>query len=256
MALRTLQCEFVGSLFEEGPVAPDFIRNRGASPADRLAIYRHNAFSNYRNALADVYPVVLKLVGADFFAFAARRFIREHRSASGDLGDYGAEFPAFLSELPEANGLPYLGDVARLEWSWNVVFHSARAPTLDLARLAVVCPDALAALRFTLNPAIRLIASNYPILRIWEVCQDGYEGNQDVDLGSGGEALVVAQEPDFSVTIERLTKGNYAFLAACANGATVARALAAAVEADRHFDLARSLREQIDRGRIAEFSNR
>lgn len=66
----------------------------------------------------------------------------------------------------------------------------------------------------------------------------------------------MAQEPDFSVTIERLTKGNYAFLAACAGGATVAGALSAAVEADTHFDLARALREQIDRGRIAEFSTR
>lgn len=60
MALRTLQRDFVGSLFEDDLVAPDFIRSRGASPADRLAIYRHNAFSNYRNALADVYPVVLE----------------------------------------------------------------------------------------------------------------------------------------------------------------------------------------------------
>ncbi len=190
----------------------------------------------------------------NFFGFAARRFIREHRSCSGDLGDYGAKFPAFLRGLPEAQGLPYLCDVARLEWAWNAVFHSRRTPMLSVSRLAALCPAEQAALRFTLNPAARLIASDYPILRIWEVCRDGFEGDQVVDLDSGGDTLVLAQEPDFTITIERLPPGEYAFLAACANGATVAGALTAAVEVDTHFDLTQSLRTQIERGRIADFT--
>ena len=253
MEVRTLQREFVRSLFEEGASASDLIRGRGASPADRLAVYRNNAYNNYRDALADVYPVVLTLVGEDFFCFAARRFIREYRSHSGDLGEYGAEFPAFLKGLPEAQGLPYLFDVARLEWGWNVVFHARRAPALALHRLAALSPEEQATLRFTLNPAVRLIASDYPILRIWKICQDGYDGDQHVDLDMGGDELVLMQEPDFSITIERLTRGDYAFLAACSNGATVAGALGAAIDVDANFDFAKALPVQIDRGRITDF---
>lgn len=254
MALRTLQREFVQSLFEEGASSSGLIRSRGVNPADRLAVYRNNAFNNYRDALADVYPVVVKLVGEDFFGFAARKFILAYPSRSGDLGDYGAEFAAFLRDLPEAQGLPYLYDVARLESAWNGVFHARRAPSLELKRLAAVRPDEQPMLRFALNPAIRLIASDYPILRIWEVCQDGYDGDQNVDLEMGGEALLLMQEPDFSITIECLTRGDYAFLAACSNGATVADALGAAIEVDANFDLAVALRVQIDRGRIIDFS--
>ena len=72
MDLQTLQREFVRSLFEEGGCPPGFIR--GDNPVDRLRVYRNNAFNNYRDALADVYPAIVKLVGEDFFGFAARRF--------------------------------------------------------------------------------------------------------------------------------------------------------------------------------------
>lgn len=57
-----------------------------------------------------------------------------------------------------------------------------------------------------------------------------------------------------AITIERLAPGEYAFLAACANGATVAGALIAAIEVDTQFDLTQSLRTQIERGRIADFT--
>ncbi|MFN0303973.1 MAG: putative DNA-binding domain-containing protein [Burkholderiales bacterium] len=250
MVLRTLQREFVRNVFEAGEIATDLIRGHGASPADRLAVYRNNAYNNYRDALADVYPVVAKLVGEHFFGFAARRFIPAHRSRSGDLGAYGAEFAAFLKALPEARGLPYLFDIARLEWAWNVVFHARSAEPLALQRLAALSAEEQSALRFTLNPAVRLIASDYPILRIWEICQDGYDGDQHVDLDMAGDELVLMQEPDFSITIERLTRGDHALLAACSNGATVAGALGAEIDGDANFDFAKALHVQIDRGRM------
>ena len=58
------------------------------------------------------------LTGA-FFGEAARQYIVGHPSLSGDLNDYGGEFAQFLAAYPHAADLPYLPDVARLEWAIN-----------------------------------------------------------------------------------------------------------------------------------------
>jgi Putative DNA-binding domain len=252
MALRSLQREFVQGLLGEGTSASPLVRTRG--PTDRVAVYRNNVFHNYREALQDIYPVVAKLVGDDFFQYVARKFIPAYRSTSGNLGDYGAALPVFLKTLPEALGLPYLHDIARLEWAWHTAFHASRAPVLDLSRLAAVPPDQQSSVCLALNPALQLIASDYPILRIWEVNQNDFAGNEPVALEAGSDTLALMQEPDFSVSIERAGPGDYAFLSACANGATVAEALGMAIEADGDFDLATALRAYIDRGRLAAFS--
>ena len=40
------------------------------------------------------------------------------------LAEYGAGFPDFVADYEPARGLPYLADVARLDWALNVAFHS------------------------------------------------------------------------------------------------------------------------------------
>jgi hypothetical protein len=84
---------------------------------DRIAIYRRTVFANYRNALAATYPVVKRLVGAPFFNTAVDSYVHAHPSASGDLNVYGDAFGDFLAAYPHAANLPYLPDVARLEWA-------------------------------------------------------------------------------------------------------------------------------------------
>lgn len=87
----------------------------GKPTAERgFAAYRNNVYGNLRHTLRSVYPVVERLVGNDFFGFAASAYIDGQASCSGDLNQYGGEFPAFLLAFPPAQGLPYLADVAAL----------------------------------------------------------------------------------------------------------------------------------------------
>ena len=89
-----------------------------APPADPgLATYRGTVFANWRNALGATFVVVRELTGAPFFAAAVDAFARTHPSRGGDLNVYGDVFPDFLATYPPAQGLPYLADVARLEWA-------------------------------------------------------------------------------------------------------------------------------------------
>ncbi|QJR12507.1 hypothetical protein DSM104443_03593 [Usitatibacter rugosus] len=215
-ALAKLQADFLDAVVD--PV------NAGRSPAlragrvgsaERLAIYRRNLHSNWRAALADTHPVVERLVGPAFFGEAARRYALAHPSSSGDLNNFGAGFAAFLGEYEHARELPYLADVARLEWAWHECFHAADAPALDLAALAGVAPERHGEIRFTLHPALRLVESAHPILSIWAANQPERDGTPERLEGAD---RVLVHRPRLDVEVSLLDARDFALLQALGAG--------------------------------------
>ena len=211
-ALAKLQADFLDAVVDAANAgrAPA-LRSGRIGSAERLAVYRHNLHSNWRGALADTHPVVERLVGPAFFGEAARRYALAHPSASGDLNRFGAGFAAFLGAYEHARDLPYLADVARLEWAWHECFHAADAPALDLAALASVPPERHGEIRFALHPALRLVESAHPILAIWEANQPGRDGTPDRLEGAD---RVLVHRPQLDVEVTRLDPQAFAFLGA------------------------------------------
>ena len=224
----------------------------GLDAAARLAIYRNNVLGNYRKALSATYPVVCALVGAAFFGAAVEAFVRAHPSTRGDVNRYGGELARFLAAYPPARSLPYLADVARLEWSVDQAGIAADAPHLDLAALAAVPLDELSRLRFRLHPSARLLVSAYPVLRIWQAHQPGHE-DERVDLGEGGDALLVLRA-GATVAVQRLSRGVHAFLRALGHNLALADAVDHALAIDAAFDLAGALESHVAAGAIVSFS--
>lgn len=214
------------------------------SAAARIDIYRNNVFGNYRKALAATFPVVRRLVGTAFFNAAVDAFVRAHPSTRGDVNRYGGDLPSFLAAYGPARTLAYLPDVARLEWTVDQSAIAADAPPFDLAALASLREDTHATLRFVLHPSARLVESRYPILHIWQVNQPEYEGVADVDLGEGGDSLLVARGAR-GVDIERLKPGEAALLRAFATNAPLGTATSRASEAESSFDLSAALRRHV-----------
>jgi hypothetical protein len=185
VSLRTLQERFLDAVLADAPL-------EGVAPADALDVYRRNARVNHQAALAAAYPVVRRLVGDAFFAEAARRYVRASPASSGDLHGYGASLPSFLEAYGPAQGLAYLPDVARLEWAVHESFHAADAPGFDFEALGRLAPDAHGALRFRLDPDVRLVASRYPVLAIWEANQPPRDGSPD--RAEGADCVLVRRE--------------------------------------------------------------
>jgi hypothetical protein len=194
---------------------------------DGLALHRRNVRASLEGAVATAYPVVSRLVGAAFFAEAARRYALASPSHCGDLNAYGGGFGDFLAAYPAAAALAWLPDVARLEWAMHECTHAADAPALDRAALeALAALDGTAheRLRFRLHPAVRLLASRHPLLAIWEANQPGRDGTPA--RPAGGERLLVRREGE-AVVAERLHPREWRFLARVRQGATLAAACAA-----------------------------
>jgi uncharacterized protein len=212
-----------------------------------MAIYRGNVFGNWAQALAGAYPIVRKIVGEEFFRGLAREYARLYPSASGDLNEYGAQLAEFIADFPHTRDLPYLPDVARMEWLAHRAYYAADAELLELTKAAVSNPEAL---RLRLARSCALLASDWPLARIWTVHQDGYEGEIEVDLDAGPDRILV-HRPKWRAQVRALAPGDYRFLDMARQGKTLGEALEAALAEDAGFDASLALARWVDAGAIS-----
>lgn len=250
--LRELQTDVMEALFGRSEDALLHIEGGRLAPRQRLSIYRHNLFDSLGAALAAVYPTVAQLVGEDFFRFMAHAYIQRHPSRSGNLHDFGAQLPVFLAQFEPARGLVYLADSARLDWAWHQVFHTTALPAPDaalvLGRIAALPDDQRLSLRLGWQPAAQLLASPYPVLRIWQANQPGAE-DQAVNLDGGGEYVLVAARRG-EVVLERLSAAEHALLQALASGAGLGDAVAGALALEAGFDVAGAIAHHLAAGTL------
>jgi len=254
--LRDLQTDFVEAIFNNGPEDSKFTHNLvngKLSPNRQLAIYRNNVFGCLTDALKIAYPVIVKLVGAEFFEHLAYEFIRQTPSENGNLHRFGGELADFIAEFPSARELAYLPDVARLEWACHEVFFSEDHLSLQGERLAVVPESQHGQLKFHLHPASRLIASPFPIHQIWGTNQEGYIGDPAINLDRGGVLLLVRRN-DYQAVLKPLTDGEWSFLNACQTGDDLSRASESAQKADSQFDIGKMLQQCVADSILVDFS--
>lgn len=200
--------------------------------AARFEAYRANRLGNLCSALEGAYPTVRQLVGEEFFGGLARHYARAEDAHSGNLHDYGESFSEFLAGFAPAQSLPYLPDVARLDWAAHRAYYAPDIAPLDPARLSAVPPERLGEVRFGLHPAFALIESPYPLAEIWRVHQPDYVGEGQVDLGAGGGVVRVTRV-GLAVTVMALSAAESAFWAAA--DLCFFRMLEAALEFDPAF---------------------
>lgn len=213
--------------------------------AQRINVYRNNTHILLIDALATNFPVVAALVGEAFFAQMARAFLRTHPPQSPCLFEYGETFADFIETFPGVQELPYLGDVARLEWARVQAVHAADAPVLDAAHLGNIEADAYARLTFAAHPALCVVSSPFPIFAIWNLHHSGVDAT--VDLGLGGEAVLITR-PGLGVDVTVLGAGEDAFILDLADGQTLGNAFVRAHDRCDAFDAVHALSLLLTKG--------
>lgn len=222
------------------------VRADGIAPERRIGIHRNHFALSLGDALSATFPTVRALVGEDFFAQAARAFVRAHPPAGPCLFEYGGDFPAFLRCLREAAALPYLPDIARFDWAVNEAAHAPDAPALVAQALAGLSPDDLGRCRLEAHPSLRRLRSVFPLPSIRAVAQPGAPETARVDLGAGAAHLAVWRnrdddvvwldlDPSAWVALDRLAAGEPLQVAATACAAADLTALLATVVLEGAF---------------------
>jgi hypothetical protein len=210
-----------------GDLPPGMTARRPDETARRFAVYRNNVVHGLTQAMRRRYPVVERLVGTEFFRALAPLYLTADPPSTAVLIRWGAAFPEFLAGFPPLAGLPYLPDVARLEWLRGIAFHAADAPPLAAGRLAAETDPAR--LRPGLHPSVGLLRSRHPVVTIWRVNQPGAEP-APVYLDAAETALVLRDRTD-GVPVMALSAGDAAFVAALKSGQSLLAATSAAVAA-------------------------
>src|SRR5271166_3198172 len=195
------------------PELLDLIADDGIEPEARLRIYRNHLMLTLTRALEAAYPVVCRLVDERFFAYAVHEYLRETLPLQPCLTEYGGSFPDFLANFPACRDLVYLPDVARLEWAVNLALHADDAEPAERSALAAADPV------LSLQPSLQLVASQWPIERIWHANQPEGDPETTIDLDAGGTRLLVYRSGD-RVIIRSIEESTFAFLDAISRGAS------------------------------------
>ncbi|PHV12195.1 HvfC/BufC family peptide modification chaperone [Chitinimonas sp. BJB300] len=250
MNLDDLQQRFIAATHDAAKAETLFgATARGASA------YANNTLFNRADALAEAYPVVLQLVGEEFFGGMARAYARQAPSLSGDMNTYGGDFPSFIATFVPAQALPYLADTARLDWHCHLAYYAADCGALRLDALAATFGEEQAGFHFVLAPAVSLLHSPWPIASLWRAHQplEHDAANAFPSPDQGSEQALVWRNVRNRVQVQRLLPAEFAFLKACQKALPLAEALELALDEDMEFDFGLSLQRWVTDQVIVDF---
>lgn len=251
-ALESSQILFAAALVDGASLAallpqlaPDDTRT-----AARMALYRGNLAAVWEKALVEAYPVVRQLVGEEFFDALACAYGRAIPSRSGDLNVFGDRFAQFVSTFPQVQSMPWLADVARLEWAVHRAHYAADAPAIDRAHLAALTPEELLATRFSLHPATAWVESRFPVATLWRAHQAQSNVALPDTLDRAEQALIV--RPQWRVQVLSSSAAEIAALTCLRDDAPMAAMIKMALQLDAQFDFTAALLRWLDFGVLAD----
>lgn len=211
-----------------------------------LSVHRNNVRESLTAALSLVYGGVEQLIGEPFFRQTALRFVEINPPREPSLAAYGEEFPEFLEGLSSCRSLPYLGDVARLEWCASRASLHKPMASLGAEKLGLHSAGRCERLKFKPQDGLCYISSRYPVDEIWSFARAGGEGVSPA-IDSGPVFLEIAPRND-GVSIRRLDEAESAFRQSLWMGADLGTAADAALAVDPLFVLFAALRSALADG--------
>ena len=229
------QSGFIEALLDPERPVPAGVRSISSRSSKRFNVYRNNVVAGLVAALEASFPIIRKLVGAEFFSAMAGEFVRRHPPSSPLIMFYGEDFPDFLSSFAPVQHLPYLPDVAKLELEMRISYHSADAVPVAPEAASRIPPDRLPEAQLEFAPALRLLRSIHPIHGIWLANAEG-----GPTPSQRAEDVAVVRE-QFDPRVILLEKGGYEFIESLAAGHSLGEAHASAIVANSGFGLDRLL---------------
>lgn len=221
MNLPELQTQFLNDVLSDASALESQLEPRFRH---RLNIYRNNVRVGLKAYLADVFPAIKALVGDDFFNAFCQSYLETMPPNTGNLHEYGDAFATVLSGQASTSKLPYLYDVARLEWTYHQAYFADRGNPLTPPDN----PNALLDTTARLTPSATLIESVFPIDELWRQSRPEYGGRFTVRLDDGGSKLLVLKPVDH-VSVQRLDAASFQFLQGIESGQSFGESIESAM---------------------------
>lgn len=146
--------------------ADEAIKNMASHVVDKngrgLKAYQANGHALAVRALQAAYPVLTQLLGDDSMGDLARAYWHAFPPQRGDLAHWGEGLGTFMAHSTQLEDVPYLPDVARLEWVLHslATLEDAAPDPNSLALLANEDPNTL---WLRLAPGTTIVCSDWPV---------------------------------------------------------------------------------------------
>lgn len=142
-------------------IAASFIApNSRLTPFERLEIYNQQYWFRVKDALAEDFNALRRILGSAAFEILSIAYLQDHPSRSFSMRNLGSKLVDWLVAHPEAAGRRHrlAVDVARIEWAFVEAFDNAEREPLTAEQIATLDGDS----RLALQPHLRLIALEHP----------------------------------------------------------------------------------------------
>ena len=200
----------------------------GARGEERMAVYAEAYVARLMEALAEIYETVYHLLGKEAFIELTESYLEAHPSHSYNLNSFGEAMAPHLERTRFAAELPFLPDLARLEWQVSRAFHSFEQTAFDPASIAQNSEEDWDRLRVVFQPSVAVIRSQWPILTIWNARKKPL-GEIDISLEGQPQQVLVSRR-GMDVTCEALEEAQVELILSLQSGEPLGKSCARLAE--------------------------
>lgn len=169
----TTQTDFRAGLLNPDAPMPEGLTNAHGVPSPkRYGVYRNNVTVSLVDALQTGFPAIHSLLGDQNFRALATHFARANPPQSPLMMLYGADFAQFLAHTQALAHLPYLPDIAALEYGLRTSYHAANHDPQPFSALQSLAPEQIDDAKLSLAPSAILLQSVWPIHDIYTFALD------------------------------------------------------------------------------------
>lgn len=172
-SLKELQASFKRHLFTgDGGIVEHIVSMDNANNEQRMNTYTNAYYGRLVETLAGDYPAVQAMLGDEAFTVLCHDYIQAHPSTHYSLRWFGRHLPVFLTGAAGSRELPFLAELASLEWTFINAFDAADAEVLDESAVTTIAPEAWPDIRIGFHASVHLLDYHWNILDLWRAVRD------------------------------------------------------------------------------------
>ncbi len=212
MRLQDLQELFTNnSIASAGEHSEGLIQNvrltRGISAERRLDVYRSNVTGLHLKTLDDTFPVIVRVLGEQYWHHLLQSEIETYSSTGADLNSYGKFVPPFLKKAceqrDELSDFAYLSDLAELEYLIFQTQFAADDKVFDWDSFGKLPPEGQAAAQLVSSSSLTLFYSDYPVDALWYSHQENMPEQYFGDAPEGVYCCIY-RDDQYKISVERI----------------------------------------------------
>lgn len=167
------------------------------SLSQTFEIYHRSYFLRLTEKLKKTFSAVNWVLGQEIFEKVSHKYIESQPSVSYNFLAYGKSFPEFLQISPITRHISFLSDLARFEWIYEDIFHSAYVESMPVERIYHNLHAVDFKIQFT--EAMAVFKSPYSIYEMWYRREEPPYSFEEIDWKHPESLLVFKKQKGVEV---------------------------------------------------------